>query len=141
MGEAINEIVAAGIEVPQANGTIRRVSEDRLRQLSADVAIHLAERFGPEKLGAVFEELLHATHITNGGREIPDNRVRLSAATWLGDHTMGKAIERKEITAGPGVGESDAEVLARLLQSPALVANLREMLAKAGAVEVGSVTK
>jgi hypothetical protein len=126
----IAEIESAGVEVENRNGKrkVERINQDKLKVLSADVVCSVASRFGGDKLADLFEELTQATHITNGGREIPDNRIRLAAAIYIANHLIGMPIQRQEILSVSVDADAEAGLAQRLKSSPALRQVFRRVL-------------
>ena len=129
-----SEIQTEGVEVMR-NGESVPVSPAQLRNVSQDVAIALATKFGPDRLTKLFEELAEATCITNGGRVIPDNRTRLAAAVYVANQILGTPIQRSESVNVDLSADSAVGMEERLRHSPALRAMFRKMLDKVDGAE------
>jgi hypothetical protein len=140
--QAVAEIEAANIEIPRRDRDATKVTGDRLRSISADVAASIAERFGGNKLSDVLADLLQATHLTKGGQMIADNRTRLATVAFIHDRIVGLPVQKIEtlnvnLDADSAVGMED-----RLRNSPALRQALKGILEKvenAEAVDVENV--
>jgi hypothetical protein len=100
-----------------------------IRELPRDGVLALAQAFPVERIAQLFGELVEATCITNGGREIPDNRTRLAAAKYVADQVMGAPVQRQEIHQTVTNRSEDENM--RLLESPAVRSMLKKMLAEA----------
>ena len=87
------------------------------------------------RLGQVLSECLSATTTTRAGTKEPDYRTRLQAASLALAYRHGLPLKREEIHTKV-IGESDETLLDRLVRSPALVANLKELLAKAETIDI-----
>jgi len=99
-----------------------------LRAITQDTVALVAQKFGGEKLLALFEELAKAECITNGGRRIPDNRTRLAIATYLGNHILGTPVQRTESVSVNLDADSAVGMRERLQNSPALRQVFRRVL-------------
>lgn len=120
-------IAEKGLVITQ-RGVATRITPDRLRQISSDVASTLAETFGPAKLMELFSELTVATCVTNGGKVIPDNRTRLAAAIYLSNQVLGMPVQRTENVNVNADADSAVGMEDRLRHSPALRSLFRKML-------------
>ena len=126
------EAAAAGAVVTR-NGKPVAVTPAMIRELPRDGVVALAKVFPVERIAKLFEELAEATCITNGGREIPDNRTRLAAAKYVADQVIGTPIQRQEIHQTVTNRTEDESM--RLLESPAMRRAMREMLDRADRAE------
>ena len=79
----------------------------------------LAEKFPPERIVGYIEALMVATHKTNGGQIIPDNRAREAGTKLLMSYLVGLPIQRQEIVNINVDGNNEAAEKA-ILGSPAL---------------------
>ena len=123
------EIQSEGVEVMR-DGKPVAVTPSQLRNVSQDVALALATKFGADRLAQLFDELAVATCITNGGREIPDNRTRLATAIYVANQILGTPIQRSEIMNVNLDADSAVGMEERLRNSPALRSMFRKMLDK-----------
>ncbi|MDR1190654.1 MAG: hypothetical protein LBK60_03180 [Verrucomicrobiales bacterium] len=89
---------------------------------------HLAEHFTVERIRGKIDELLEATHVTQGGRVIPDNRAREAGLKLLLAYLIGLPVQRQEILTG--TVEPLETLERRLRNSPALRQTLTRMLAE-----------
>ena len=87
---------------------------------------HLASRFSPEFIAGKVEELLNATHVTQGGREIADNRAREAGLKLLMAYLVGLPVQRQEIVQVSF--DSLEELQKRAQQSPALRSAVAKIL-------------
>lgn len=121
------EIHSEGVEVMR-HGKSVTVTPAKLRNISQDVAVALANKFGSDRLATLFDELSVATCITNGGREIADNRTRLAAAIYISNQILGTPIQRSESVNVDLSADSAVGIEERLRNSPALRAMFRGIL-------------
>ncbi len=125
-----SEIQSEGVEVIR-DGKSVAVTPSQLRNISQDVALALATKFGADRLATLFDELSVATCITNGGREIPDNRTRLAAAIYVANQILGTPIQRQEINQT--ITQRSDDDMFRVLATPATMAAIERFMAKAKA--------
>lgn len=119
-------------EIVNRKGEILQpIGPDRLRLMQADVMSAIVRRFNGEKLAKMLDELSQAESVTNGGKKIPDNRTRLSAATVILAYILGKPIERQEILNINMDADSAHNLAEKLKESPALRAAFRSILEQA----------
>lgn len=132
------EIQSEGVEVIR-NGKAVPATSAQLRNISHDVAIALATKFGPTRLADLFDQLAVATCITNGGREIPDNRTRLATGIYVANQILGTPIQRTENTNLEINADNAVGLKERLKHSPALRDLFKRIMAEAEGGESGPV--
>jgi hypothetical protein len=116
-----------GVEVVRG-GKKRKAPDSDIRNISQEVAMSLASKFGADRLSALFEELVVAECVTNGGKRIPDNRTRLAAAIYLSNQILGLPVQRQEIVSVALDADASIGLADRLKNSPALRKSLRAIL-------------
>lgn len=137
----LTEAAQVGVAVTRGGKPVA-LSPSMIREMPKDGVLALAKVFPPERIAQLFEELTVATCITNGGREIPDNRTRLAATKYLSDQINGAPIQRQVIQQE--VTHKGEEELMSTLESPAMLRALMDLIAKMQkrqAVDVESVPK
>jgi hypothetical protein len=101
------------------------------KNVSAQVIERLAERFTPDEICRRIEDLLDATHLSGGGKQIPDNRAREGGLKLLLSYLVGLPVQRQEIVT---VNFDSLESLKeRAKASPSLRASLAKVQAQAQA--------
>lgn len=126
--ESENDIVPRGVKVVTSAGKVTRIDSAQLRSITHDVTIALAGAFGGQRLVQLFEDLVAAECVTNGGKRIPDNRTRLAASIYLANQIIGTPIQRSESVSVNLDADSAAGLEDRLRKSPALRATFRRIL-------------
>ena len=118
------------VELRTKRGAVKRLSGDRLKLLSADVMAAVANKFDGDKLAGLLDELCSAQVVTNGGRQVPDNRTRLAAVTLVLAYLVGRPVERQEIVSVNLDADSMTGLRERLRSSPAMRETLAGLLAE-----------
>lgn len=96
------------------------------RDVTPNLIAHLAGRFSPEFIAGKIEELMGATHVTAGGKLIPDNRAREAGLRLLMAYLIGLPVQRQEIVQLNF--DSLEELQRRAQQSPALRSAVAKIL-------------
>ena len=101
-------------------------SFDQPANVTKELVSYLAERFPPDLIAGKIEELLHATHKTRGGNDIPDNRAREAAVKLLISYLVGLPIQRTE-NVNINI-DSMEDLQSRMKSSPAVQAALNGLI-------------
>jgi hypothetical protein len=121
------EAEEAGFTVNR-NGEAVPVTAEMIRVMPKDGLGALARAFPESKLVTLFEEMMEATCVTNGGKVIPDNRTRLAARIYVANQVLGTPIQRQQIEQTI-INRSEEENM-RTLQSPAMLAAMKNLIAR-----------
>jgi hypothetical protein len=116
----------------ELNGNFKNHDLSAPEDISSKLTKYLIGRFTPEVIGNKIAELLEATHVTNGGKLIVDNRAREAGLKLALAYTIGLPIVRQEIKTHT-IFETSEDVLKRAENSPAFkrsVAELHERFTK-----------
>ncbi|MEZ0300001.1 MAG: hypothetical protein ACAI35_26400 [Candidatus Methylacidiphilales bacterium] len=114
----------------------RKITTPGPGSISPAVMAHLSKRFPPDYIAGKIGELLEATHIVTGGREVPDNRARESGLKLLMTYLIGLPVQRKEIVQL--TVDSLEDLQRRAQQSPALRAAVEKVVGSAPGTGSGS---
>jgi hypothetical protein len=126
--ESESEFTGKGVKVVTSSGKVTHLNSANLRSVTQDVAVAIAGAFGGDTLVKLFEDLTKATCVTNGGKVIPDNRTRLSAAIYVANQILGTPVQRSENVTVNLEADSAIGLVERLKNSPAMRESLRRAL-------------
>jgi len=93
--------------------------------------VELEKRVPADRLASAIEGALEASAVTKGGAVIPDYRTRLAAAELVLAYTVGRPTQRTETVNVNMDAMSGADMVERLVKSPALREQLRAYLLEA----------
>ena len=99
---------------------------EQASNVTKELVAYLAERFPPDLIAGKIEELLHATHKTRGGNDIPDNRAREAAVKLLISYLVGLPVQRTE-NVNINI-DSMEDLQSRMKGSPAVQAALNGLI-------------
>ncbi len=125
-----------GIEVVDKAGRTKLITGAKLRNLNAETIGAIADKFGSDRIAELLDELTKANCITNGGREIADNKTRLQALTLTLAYLIGRPVERQEVISVNLDADSSIGLAERLQNSPALLKSLKGIIAQVEGAEI-----
>lgn len=96
---------------------------------SRSLAAALEAEVPSGRLAAVLSDALSATTLSRDGRELPDTRSRLQAASLILAYQIGTPVQRSESVVVSLDADQSEDMRGRLRHSPALRAAMRRALA------------